>query len=787
MSVRRAFLSSLVVVVAGSVLTGVTAPAGADVDPVVLQGALDLPAGVTATVTGSAAVATQAFNDFPSRGSQYLLLSTGNVSQVLLASPLAIDDPATVGDERDPDPDALSTDRGADGVPDMTRLSLSVDPSTNAGCLYIDFAMATDETVRPAVTGTVSDRISVTRRADTEEPAAEYAMNAGRGYFQQEGWPSQPRPYSVNDVDYWQEPGSRSDVLGGQLETPRLERWTRLNHVTTRDTVRVPLNFSNGAEIIDFDVADAPNDAGEIDTAAFVDNVRLSANCSNGTAAQPSQPYGDGSIEGERRVGYPLSYDPFPATAAIERYDAADNGWTYPGKVTPVDLRFRWYRTKQICPTGGYYSGDMNNWTPIPDADRQSYVPTNLDYKRCLIVMVSGVVDGRPTGTFPNTLEAGTAPEKWYVTLPIDNGVFQDGSTPTVNHDGSPKVGETITASPVRTRPLQESWTYQWYANGSTIAGATSSSLVLAAAQRSKVITVRTTAHRSAFDTRTWTSAETPAVLGDVMESTGSPSIVPQEDGEAPSVGDELTAEAGPGWPANTAFTYQWKRAGTSIAGADQPIYKTVTGDAGKLLTVTVTGSKPGFDPVFATSPAVTVNGAFMDGALPTITGKVKVGEILTGAAAGWLPSYSTLTYAWYTGDTLLKTGSSRTFTITSALVGRSIQLRVTGAKSGYASRTRVSTPTSAVARGTLVPATPRISGTLRVGQTLRAVTGLWRPSGVTYKYQWRVGTTMLSGTTRTSIKLGSSARGKRVTLWITGSKSGYTTVKKSVISGTVR
>lgn len=784
MALRRA-LPSMLAIAIGTTALGTLAPsARADVDPVTAGDAIDLPPGVSAVVSGSGAVETRGFNDFPSSGSSYLVLSNGDAGQVILPSPLAVDDPTTAVDERDPDTDALSTDHGGDGVPDTTRLTLTVDPQSAAGCLYIDFSMATDETVRGLTAGTPSDAVSVTRRSD---PATQYAQNAGRGYFQQAGWASQPRPYAVNDLDYWHEPGSRSDVLDGQLEAPRLERWTRLNNVTTKDTARVPLDFSAGADVIDIEVSDGPEDAGEIDSAVFLDNVRLTTSCSGGSAAQPSHQYGDGSIKGERRVGYPLTYDPIPSTATIERYDAVDNGWTYPNKSATVDLRFRWYRTKTACPTGGYYNGDMNNWTPIADADRQSYVPTNLDRGRCLIVLVSGVVDGRPTGTFPNTVEAGTAPERWYVTLPVDFGVFQEGSTPTINHDGTPKVGETLTVSPVATRPLQDSWAYQWYADGSSISGATSNSLVLGAAQRAKAITVRATASRSAFDSKTFTSAATPKVAGDQMESIGSPVIAPQADGEAPAVGDQLVADPGTGWPENTSFTYQWKRSGASITGADDPTYNTVAADAGKPLTVVVTGSKPGFDPVAATSPAVDVVGALMEGVVPTITGTVKVGSKLTGSAAGWLPAYSTLTYAWYAGTTLLQSGSSRTYTLPASAYGKVITLQVTGAKTGYQTRTRASLATRPVARGTLVPGTPRISGVLRVGQTLRASTGLWQPSGVSFKYQWRIGTKLLSGTTRTSLKLPSSARGKRITLWVTGSKTGYTSVKKTVISGVVR
>ena len=43
---------------------------------------LHLPAGVTATVSGSGAVSSEPFNDFPSEGDSYYVLSTGAAGSV---------------------------------------------------------------------------------------------------------------------------------------------------------------------------------------------------------------------------------------------------------------------------------------------------------------------------------------------------------------------------------------------------------------------------------------------------------------------------------------------------------------------------------------------------------------------------------------------------------------------------------------------------------------------------------------------------------------------------------
>ncbi len=78
---------------------------------------------------------------------------------------------------------------------------------------------------------------------------------------------------------------------------------------------------------------------------------------------------------------------------------------------------------------------------------------------------------------------------------------------------------------------------------------------------------------------------------------------VPTISGTA-KVGSTLTANTGTWSPTPTAFTYQWLRNGTAISGATSATYKLVTADAGKSLTVKVTGSRNAYRPITKTSAA---------------------------------------------------------------------------------------------------------------------------------------------------------------------------------------
>lgn len=784
MSVRRATLSALAAVVGGSVLAALPAPVQADVDLPSAGSALDLPTGVSVSATSgdplSRAVAdagldaTVDFNDFPSKGTSYLLLSSGDAGSVFEGVPTS----------------QLSTDFGSDGAPDASSITLTVAAGTpGAGCLFVDFALGTEETLGydPALTPN-DDRLTIVK------DGTNYAVNAGEAYFGQAGWPeSAPPPYEVHDLDYWHRPGDPLDPVPGTAEEPRLAPVTGLNNVTSRDTARIPLDVSS-AEEVTITVSDAPAGAnGDLDSVAFLDNVRLGASCANGTGVEP-KPENQlspnsccGVIRGIRGVGNTLTYDPVPSTGAIELYDAPGveaNGWRSPSN-KPVELRFRWYRTSNL----NRNSGDMSNWVAIPNADRQSYVPTSVDRSKVLIVLVTGVVDGRRYETYPSTNTAST----WYVTTQIDYGTFSEGEAPIIRgpEDGTASVGDTLTAQIGDTVPRQDTYDWQWYAKspgssgvGSSISGATDQNLVIGESQAGKVLTVRAIAKRDQFTAKTWYSAEYGPIETQTWTTTTAPQIT--HDG-TPVVDEVLTAVPGEWVPTPTSYSYQWRRNGALISGAVAANYTLREADAGAAITVDVSGVRTGYAQVPLASAAVVPAGKLMTGSTPTITGTARVGLRLTGAAAGWLPAYSTLTYSWYAGDTLLQTGSSRYLTVPAGAVGKPIVLRVRGVKNGYEPLTVPSAATALVARGTMTAGTVRIYGTAKVGYTLRASPGTWSPSGVAFKYQWRIGSTWLSGTTRTSIKLPSSARGKRITLWVTGTKAGYTTTKKSAITGVVR
>ena len=81
---------------------------------------------------------------------------------------------------------------------------------------------------------------------------------------------------------------------------------------------------------------------------------------------------------------------------------------------------------------------------------------------------------------------------------------------------------------------------------------------------------------------------------------------------------------------------------------------------------------------------------------------------------------------------------------------------------------------------------TPTISGTAKVGKTLTAKPGTWKPAPVTLSYQWLRSGKAISGATKSTYKLVKADKGKKVAVQVTGAKSTYASVSKKSAAKTI-
>ncbi|MFT3942419.1 MAG: hypothetical protein QM705_01145 [Ancrocorticia sp.] len=164
--------------------------------------------------------------------------------------------------------------------------------------------------------------------------------------------------------------------------------------------------------------------------------------------------------------------------------------------------------------------------------------------------------------------------------------------------------------------------------------------------------------------------------------------------------------------------------------------------------------------------------------ATPTIAGKARVGETLTAKPGKWTKG-AVFTYQWLADGKAIKGATKATLVLKADQVGERISVKVTGSKAGYKSVSKTSAKTGAVAKGTLTTATPTISGNAKVGEKLTASPGKWS-SGTKFAYQWYASGKKIKGATGSTFVVTTDQLGERITVKVTGSKSGYVTVSKT-------
>jgi hypothetical protein len=330
----------------------------------------------------------------------------------------------------------------------------------------------------------------------------------------------------------------------------------------------------------------------------------------------------------------------------------------------PVTLAYQWRR-------GG---------TAITGATAQTYKAVAADVGAALTVTVSGAKSGY------------TSVSKTSAATPAVAAGSLTAAVPTIS--GQPLVGQKLTASAGSWSPAPVSFTYQWRRGTTAISGATAAAYTVATADTGATLNVVVRGSKSGYNSASRASASTAAVTAPkTLTAVPTPTV----SGSA-KVGSTLTASAGTWSPSPVALAYQWKRSGATIPGATASTYKAVTADAGKTLSVTVTGSKTGYTTASRTSAATaTVTGGVLTTAVPTISGTASVGSTLTASPGTWGPSPVTLTYQWRRAGAVISGATAATYTAVAADAGAALSVSVKGTKTGFTSVTKTSAPTAAV------------------------------------------------------------------------------------------
>jgi surface protein len=367
----------------------------------------------------------------------------------------------------------------------------------------------------------------------------------------------------------------------------------------------------------------------------------------------------------------------------------------------------------------------------------------------------------------PTGQGATDTPTAAYFNQPVANTL--PVGKPTIS--GSVTQGQILTASTLGITDADTflgPFAYQWYSNNILIAGATSSTYLLAPADAGKTITVIVNYLDGRGTTEYITSDATVQVVGVNTAPAGLPTI----SGTA-AQGQTLTAVTSGITDANGlgSFAYQWKRAGAAISGATGSTYSLVQADVGSAITVTVSYTDGSNFPESLTSAATAsvtnVNDA-PTGAV-TIAGTVQQGFTLTASNNLVDPDGpgGAVSYAWKRNGISIVGANSSTYPLTELDVGYKMSVVASYTDGGGYPNNIISAETVAVVNvNDPLTGSVTIAGTATQGQLLTASNTFTDADGMgTVSYQWKRAGAAISGATSSTYTLVQADVGLAITV----------------------
>jgi uncharacterized repeat protein (TIGR01451 family) len=468
-----------------------------------------------------------------------------------------------------------------------------------------------------------------------------------------------------------------------------------------------------------------------------------------------------------------------------------------PGTWTGAPAPTYSYQWQQCDGTGA-------NCADIGSATSSTYTVVSGDNGQTIRVVVTG------TNALANA--SATSAQTSTITPPLAAPV--NTAPPTIS--GTTQVGDVLTgtAGTFTAYPASTS-TYAWLRcdasgnNCSSIGGATGTTYTLTNAELGSTIVFRETATNSQGSAAASSAATAVVVLPPAPPAN---SVAPSVSGTAES-GQLLTASSGT-WTGNPSPTlsYQWRRCDANgancadIGGETNITYTLVSGDVGGTIRVVVTGTNgSGASAATSVETAVVVPPplAPSNSSLPTISGTMSVGQLLTSAPGTWsafpAPAF---TYQWQRCDAAgascfaLPGATSSTYPLAPGDQLHTVRVAVTGTNA-TGTATAVSAPTAAtppLPPPSVAPtntAAPSVSGTPRVGEVLSAQPGTWSGTPTpTITYQWQRCDTSscanVSGATNTTYTLASADLGASMRVVVTATNGAGAATATASASGPV-
>lgn len=318
-------------------------------------------------------------------------------------------------------------------------------------------------------------------------------------------------------------------------------------------------------------------------------------------------------------------------------------------------------------------------------------------------------------------------------TASVVRGDFATVTPPAIS--GTPRVGETLTASDGTWSPAPESRSFQWYVGGAAVNGATGATFIPRPEDVGKSVHVVEGVAATGYNAGNAASASVGPVVPGVITNTVLPVIT-----GGTRVLDALSVSPGTWVPPDADLAYQWLADGEEIPGATGSSYDLRPADLDRSVSVEVTASKPGYDPTTVEAVAVgpVQRCEFALGRAPTVLGEVAVGETVEAVTGDWRPVPGAVSYQWFADGAAIAGATAASYALRPGDLGKRITVRVDVTAEGCVDATATSGQTPAVGEGEMrVVTRPRLDGHPVLGEPVTVTAGEWEVDPATVSYQW--------------------------------------------------
>ncbi|GAA2118494.1 hypothetical protein GCM10009843_10450 [Nocardioides bigeumensis] len=261
-------------------------------------------------------------------------------------------------------------------------------------------------------------------------------------------------------------------------------------------------------------------------------------------------------------------------------------------------------------------------------------------------------------------------------------------AAPTIALPAGPRAGDVVTPEVVGAwDPAPSSIDVQWLLDGGPIGGATSSSLTPTSSMVGHQLSVQMTASAPGLIPSVVTAPAVTVQPAPEPPPTPPPATllgaVPLIDGDA-RVGGVLTGQIG-AWTPGASLAVQWLADNAAIPGATTTTFTPGPAQQGAVLKLQVVGTLGGKSLTRTSAGTPKVARGILTPVAATIKGKAVVGRKVRVRTGTW-PTGTTFTYRWFADGKKVKRarGAGKALTVTGAMVGQRLRVRVTASLPGY-------------------------------------------------------------------------------------------------------